>query len=81
MSGALIQQQGAPSQSTSAASAILEGYLRADQRTTDRLFAGLLIIQWFAAVSLALWLTPLTWTGSASAVHLHVKAASSWAAR
>jgi len=44
-------------------------------RRTDRLFAWLLVSQWVAAVFLAVWVTPLTWNGSASGTHPHVAAA------
>ena len=39
---------------------------------TDRLFAGLLVVQWVVAVGLAIWITPLTWTGGESQTHPHV---------
>jgi len=44
-------------------------------RQTDRLFAGLLLIQWMAGIGVALWLSPRTWIGATSEVHLHVWAA------
>ena len=44
-----------------------EVYLR-----TDRLFARLLLVEWFAAVAGALWLSPRTWVAGAASVHLHV---------
>jgi two-component system sensor histidine kinase/response regulator len=44
-------------------------------RRTDRLFAGLLLFEWFAAVAAALWLSPLAWAGPSSQTHLHVWAA------
>ncbi len=42
---------------------------------TDRLFAGLMIAQWLAGIAAALWISPRTWIGSESLVHLHVYAA------
>src|SRR6202162_1456988 len=42
---------------------------------TDRMFAGLMVLQWLAGIGVALWITPLTWIGAASSVHLHVLAA------
>jgi signal transduction histidine kinase len=39
---------------------------------TDRLFAGLLILQWLACIVLALWLSPLAWRGLDHYVHPHV---------
>ncbi|MBV9302722.1 MAG: response regulator [Acidobacteriaceae bacterium] len=41
-------------------------------RRTDRLFAGLMTFQWLAALATALWITPRTWAGQYSQVHLHV---------
>jgi signal transduction histidine kinase/CheY-like chemotaxis protein len=43
---------------------------------TDRLFAGLLLFEWLAGIAAALWLSPLTWTGATSQVHVHVWAAA-----
>jgi two-component system, sensor histidine kinase and response regulator len=42
---------------------------------TDRMFAGLLALQWLAGIGVALWVTPRTWIGATSSVHLHVLAA------
>ncbi|MDB6005037.1 MAG: integral rane sensor signal transduction histidine kinase [Prosthecobacter sp.] len=39
---------------------------------TDRMFARLMIVQWLAGIAAALWLSPRTWTGSSSQLHLHV---------
>lgn len=39
---------------------------------TDRLFAGLMAFQFLAGIAAAVWLSPLAWEGSESAVHLHV---------
>jgi two-component system, sensor histidine kinase and response regulator len=42
---------------------------------TDRMFAGLMALQWLAGIGVALWITPLTWIGATSSIHLHVPAA------
>jgi two-component system sensor histidine kinase/response regulator len=42
---------------------------------TDRMFAGLMALQWLAGIGVALWITPLTWIGAISSIHLHVLAA------
>ena len=42
---------------------------------TDRLFAGLMALQWLAGIIFALWVSPLTWAGADSRTHLHVWAA------
>jgi two-component system sensor histidine kinase/response regulator len=44
-------------------------------KQTDRLFAVLMAVQWVFGVAVASWLSPKTWSGSASAIHPHVLAA------
>ncbi|MEY2428363.1 MAG: hypothetical protein QOJ40_1248 [Verrucomicrobiota bacterium] len=44
-------------------------------RHTDRLFGYLMICQWVAAVAAAILISPRTWQGTQSAIHLHVIAA------
>src|SRR5437763_5307039 len=41
-------------------------------RRTDRLFAGLMIFQWFAGVLVALWVSPRAWAGASSSIHPHL---------
>jgi len=48
-----------------------EQTLAVHQRT-DRIFAWLLLLQWFAAAIFACVNSPRTWTGSHSDVHIHV---------
>ncbi len=49
--------------------------LRLTQRT-DRLFAGLFVFQWMAGIVVALLVSPRTWYGSQSEVHIHIWAAT-----
>lgn len=42
---------------------------------TDRMFAGLMVIQWLAGIAAALWISPKTWAGPYSQTHIHVWAA------
>ncbi|MBL9203753.1 MAG: response regulator, partial [Opitutaceae bacterium] len=44
-------------------------------RHTDRLFGGLLMLQWLAGVAIALWITPQTWIGGVNPSNTHVWAA------
>jgi PAS domain S-box-containing protein len=44
-------------------------------KSTDRLFAGLMLFQWIAGIVAALVISPRTWSGEASSVHPHVWAA------
>ncbi len=41
-------------------------------RRTDRLFFGLMVIQWIAGIVAAVWISPRTWAGAYSETHLHV---------
>src|SRR5271165_4227665 len=41
-------------------------------RRTDYLFAGLLVLEWLAAIAMALLVSPLTWAGEQSQTHFHV---------
>jgi PAS domain S-box-containing protein len=45
------------------------------RKRTDRLFAWLLTLQWLAAIVVAVWVTPQTWVGRTSSLHIHVWAA------
>jgi len=54
------------------ASELLKEHEFSLQSKTDRLFGGLLVIEWLAAVITSIWLTPYTWLGSHSMVHDHV---------
>ncbi len=44
-------------------------------RRTDRLFAVLILSEWLAAIIVALLVSPRTWAGASSWVHVHVWAA------
>jgi len=41
-------------------------------RRTDHLFAGLLILEWLAGIGLAIWVTPQTWIGATTSLHIHI---------
>lgn len=41
----------------------------------DRVFACLMLVQFLAAVAVAIWLTPYTWIGLQSTLHVHVRGA------
>jgi PAS domain S-box-containing protein len=44
-------------------------------RNTDQLLARLMFFQWLAAIAMALVISPYTWAGQSSAIHIHVWAA------
>jgi two-component system sensor histidine kinase/response regulator len=41
-------------------------------KATDQLFGWLMLAQWIAAILIAQWISPRTWAGTYSQVHLHV---------
>ncbi|MGQ0760776.1 MAG: PAS domain S-box protein [Acidobacteriota bacterium] len=44
-------------------------------RTTDRMFAVLMAVQWVAGIAAAIWISPRTWIGTVSYTHVHIWAA------
>ena len=54
---------------------LFESERRRAWKRTDRMFAGLMVVQWLAGIGVALWVTPRTWIGAMSSVHVHVLAA------
>lgn len=44
-------------------------------RDTDSLFLPLLLVQWLAALGIAIWISPRAWEGLNSTIHPHVLAA------
>ncbi len=64
-----------PAALTPEADALFGAHRQSNFVRTDRLFAGLLLFEWLAAIIAALWLSPRTWAGASSAVHPHVSVA------
>jgi signal transduction histidine kinase/ActR/RegA family two-component response regulator len=44
-------------------------------RATDKLFGTLMLFQWVAAILVAMYISPRTWAGQSSQIHVHVWAA------
>lgn len=61
-----------PAEEARRASELLAQQRRLIAERTDRMFVRLILVQWGVAVGLAFWLSPRTWYGDASAVHIHV---------
>src|SRR5260370_10211420 len=61
--------------STTRAQDLFNEYQSEIHRRTDRLFAGLMGVQWIAGILFALWISPLAWSGPVSRTHVHVWAA------
>ena len=69
-----VNQESNPSESARADELFHESQ-RAIHERTDRLFARLMLFQWLAGVVAAVWISPKTWIGATSQVHIHVWAA------
>src|SRR6185369_11740361 len=54
---------------------IFDEHRRKIFRRTDRLFAGLLIVEWIGGIVAALVISPSTWAGASSEIHPHIWAA------
>lgn len=54
---------------------IFATYQQAIYERTDRFFAGLMILQWFAGVAIATFVSPRAWIGLDSYIHPHIWAA------
>jgi signal transduction histidine kinase len=72
---ALQPSVGEPGATTLCASELFATYQLEIHRRTDRMFAGLMGLQWIAGIVFALWVSPVTWDGPVSRTHLHVWAA------
>ena len=57
------------------AAALFEDAENTLHQRTDRMFGRLLIFQWLAGIAAALWISPRTWIGATSYIHIHVWAA------
>src|SRR5690348_10560732 len=64
-----------PAAQADRANALLAEHQQRIYRHTDRVFAGLMVFQWLAGTAAALWLSPRTWAGTSSHIHIHVWAA------
>ena len=51
---------------------LFEGHLHQIRQRTDKLFYWLLLLQYPAAIVVALIWSPLAWSGSTSKIHFHV---------
>ncbi len=54
---------------------LFQEHLDTDRKQTDRMFAWLMVIQWLAGISAAVWISPRAWDGIYSHTHVHVWAA------
>ncbi len=75
MTTSMPENSGLLESTTSRAEQKYQEQLRAGYRHVDQLFAVLLVLEWSAAVSFALAVTPYTWAGESSWLHIHVWAA------
>ena len=68
-----LEQFSAISEATSErAEELFQQHRRQIFRETDQLFARLMLFQWVACIVIALVVSPRTWDGASSQVHIHV---------
>jgi signal transduction histidine kinase/CheY-like chemotaxis protein len=56
----------------SRAEELFREHLTASRRQIDRVFAGLMLLQWLGGIAVALLISPRAWSGTSSSVHPHV---------
>ena len=66
---------GTSSTLTARAEALFSEHVLGVRGQTDRLFAGLMILQWIGAIATALFVSPRAWSGTEATIHVHVLAA------
>jgi PAS domain S-box-containing protein len=64
-----------PETSSARAEELFQQHRREIFRNTDRLLAKLMLFQWVACIVIALVISPRTWAGETSEIHIHVWAA------
>ena len=64
-----------PGPASARAEELFQQHRRQIFRQTDQLFAKLMLFQWVACIVIALVVSPRTWDGAASEIHIHVWAA------
>src|SRR5437899_9801331 len=70
-----LNKQGLPEIVALRAGILFRDHHHSIHSRTDRLFGWLMPCQWLAAIAAAYWITPRTWSGQYSQIHLHVWAA------
>src|SRR5437764_4000794 len=76
--GAMFQLTGPgaiPESTNDRAEELFQQHQRQIFRQTDQLFAKLMLFQWLACIVIALLVSPRTWDGVSSQIHIHVWAA------
>jgi two-component system sensor histidine kinase/response regulator len=61
-----------PAANSERAEELFQQHRRQIFRDTDKLFARLMLFQWVACIAIALVVSPRTWDGEASQIHIHV---------
>ena len=56
----------------SRASVLVQAHQDEIYAQTSHLFAVLMAVQWIAGIAAAVWISPRTWMGTTSRIHLHV---------
>src|SRR5579883_987179 len=73
--GLIVEKETESAATARRAKQLLAEHQRVIHVRTDRLFAGLLILEWLAAICVSVWLSPHQWAGVIRQTHVHVIAA------
>jgi len=67
-----IVSVASPENNTPRTAQLLEAHQRQVYAQTSRVFAILMVAQWLAGIAAAVWISPRTWIGTSSSIHVHV---------
>jgi two-component system sensor histidine kinase/response regulator len=70
-----LNSESSGNESSARADVLFETHRQEIFCKTDKLLARLMIVQWFAGILMALFISPHTWAGQTSLIHIHVWAA------
>jgi len=71
----IVQQSLHSNDWTDRADELFQQHRQEIYRKTDQLFARLMLFQWVAAIMIAMIISPQTWVGQSSYIHIHIWAA------
>jgi len=75
MAGAVFEDIEDSEEVVGRARELLNEQQQAVYQRTDRMLAYLMLAQWAVSIGVAWFISPLTWAGKSSAIHMHVQAA------
>lgn len=68
----LSEQAATASSIAVRAKELLDAQQRSIYERTNKMFACLMLLQWLGGIAVSVWISPRTWSGAASEVHIHI---------